>query len=346
MRRLLLALAVLFAVAASTLLAIPLLFVGGADGACVAAGAAGPAATALDYGREIVVGASEFGGPGDPGTGSEGYRRDDLTGQSAFAELSTNWQQEGGGWDYAALGDLPHGTRLRISVTVHGRTRSIVASKLDIGRGGPPIDGHLRTIDLWWETANALGLDGTSGLWSGVVRIQRTRAPVGRVGEEAACDDAALPAGPLARRIVQVARAELAKGISEPGNNCVPYNHCDGQPWCASFVSFVWDRAGVPMPYIAASNMIWVWASQHARVLGPTERPQPGDAILYGSGPQSTSTSVHVGVVETVGPDGRITTIEGNLSDRVKHSGPFYPRDAQGAGEPGPVYAYARPTGS
>lgn len=98
------------------------------------------------------------------------------------------------------------------------------------------------------------------------------------------------------------------------------------------------------MPYTAASNVIWIWASQHAQVLGPTERPQPGDAVLYGSGPQSVATSVHVGLVESVYPDGRITVIEGNLSNAVKRNGPFHPREAVAAGEPGPVYAYARPS--
>jgi len=319
-------------------LSIPLLFASGADGACLA-----PTAEAAPVtGRSVVVGASMYGGPGDPSTpGRHGYRGDDLAGRMAFAELSTNWEGSGA-WDFAALGDLPRGARLRITATVDGRSRTVVAEKLDIGRGGPPIQGRPRAIDLWWETVEALGLDGRSGTWSGTVRIQRTDAPATKLGAQQDCDPG-LPVGPLAQRIVAIARDELAKDVHDGGRNCVSYNNCNGQPWCASFVSHVWRRAGVPMPDTAASNVIWTWASQHGQVLGPDEPPQPGDAILYGTGPSSTATSVHVGLVETVGPDGRITTIEGNLSDRVKRNGPFHPRDAVAAGEPASVYAYARP---
>jgi hypothetical protein len=317
-------------------LSIPLLLVGGAQGACTTETAT--ADHALDVGRSIVVGASVYGGPGDPTSGTSGYRGDKLTGTTSFAELSENPAQ----LDFAALGDLPRGARLRITVTVDGRTRSIVASKLDVGGGGPDVQGHPRAVDLWWETANQLGLPGTSGQWTGLVRIQRTRATATQPSAEETCA-APISGGPLTERIVQIARAELAKRISEPGNNCVPYNNCDGQPWCASFISYVWSRSGVPMPYTAASNTIWTWASQHTQVLGPDAQPQPGDAILYGTGPASTTTSVHVGLVETVLPDGRITTIEGNLSDRIVRQEPFRPQDAVAAGEPAAVYAYARP---
>lgn len=41
---------------------------------------------------------------------------------------------------------------------------------------------------------------------------------------------------------------------------------------------------------------------------------KPGDIVLYGTGPQSTSTSVHTGVVVAVG-NGTITTVEGNSAN-------------------------------
>ena len=81
---------------------------------------------------------------------------------------------------------------------------------------------------------------------------------------------------------------------------------------------------------------------------GSGRDPDPyriSDAILYGTGPRDTTTSVHVGIVETVRPDGRITTIEGNLSNRVEHNGPFDPAHATASGEPAAVYAFARASG-
>lgn len=90
--------------------------------------------------------ASEFGGPNDPSTGHTGYRGDDLRGRMAFAELNMG----------TALGGLPHGAKLQI--TYGGK--SVVAEKLDIGLGGSGCGGHSRAIDLWWETARALGFSG------------------------------------------------------------------------------------------------------------------------------------------------------------------------------------------
>jgi hypothetical protein len=66
----------------------------------------------------------------------------------------------------------------------------------------------------------------------------------------------------------------------------------------------------------------------------------PGDAVLYGAGP---SDSVHVGIVEQVLPNGEITTIDGNLADRVVRVGPFLPGRAVQAGEPAAIYGYAQP---
>lgn len=77
-----------------------------------------------------------------------------------------------------------------------------------------------------------------------------------------------------------------------------------------------------------------------ARVLPPGATPSPGDAVLYGSGP---TDSDHIGIVERIFPDGEITTIDGNYSDRVERAGPFDPSRAVAEGEPAPVFGYAHP---
>jgi len=64
----------------------------------------------------------------------------------AFAELRMG----------TALGGLPHGAKVQI--TYGGR--SVIAEKLDIGLGGPGCGGHSREIDLWYQTAQALGFNG------------------------------------------------------------------------------------------------------------------------------------------------------------------------------------------
>lgn len=93
------------------------------------------------------VGASEYGGPGDPHTkGDTGSSQEHLTGKLAFAELQMGH----------ALGDLPMHTKLQI--TYKGVT--VVAEKLDIGLGGAPVKGHATRVDLWWELARTLKFKG------------------------------------------------------------------------------------------------------------------------------------------------------------------------------------------
>ena len=78
-----------------------------------------------------------------------------------------------------------------------------------------------------------------------------------------------------------------------------------------------------------------------ARVL-----PAPGDAVLYGTGPQSTATSVHTGLVVQVWPDSAVVTVEGDAGPApsgqlaVIINGPFLPADSSfnGVG----VYAVAQ----
>jgi hypothetical protein len=57
-------------------------------------------------------------------------------------------------------------------------------------------------------------------------------------------------------------------------------------------------------------DAIYSWAQRtgHAIPAGSGQRPQPGDLIVWDE---------HIGIVEGVGADGSIQTIEGNSSDRV-----------------------------
>jgi CHAP domain len=144
-------------------------------------------------------------------------------------------------------------------------------------------------------------------------------------------------------QIVRVAESQLGQGEHPPGSNCTIYGPCE--EWCSLWVAWVWQHAGVPLPgstaLYAYSGSLYTWTREHGgRVLPPSARPAPGDAVFYGSG---SSSSAHVGIVERVFADGRITTIEGNFANKVSLVGPFRPADATSAGEAGPIYGYAQP---
>jgi hypothetical protein len=111
------------------------------------------------------VGATEYGGPGDPSSGTTGARGDNLLQHpDTFAELGgLTWQTA------TAMGGLPYMTPLRIT----WGARSAIAYKRDFGLGGGPIGGLQRVIDLWWEFAGRLGIPYENGMWSGPVRIER-----------------------------------------------------------------------------------------------------------------------------------------------------------------------------
>jgi hypothetical protein len=102
-------------------------------------------------------GASTFGGPNDPGTGSTGYKGDNLNKHpNSFAELSKN----PGAQDFSAMGHLKYGTKVRVTNPATGK--SLVLTKRDVGAGGGRVAGHTRGIDLWYKAAQRLGVSGTA----------------------------------------------------------------------------------------------------------------------------------------------------------------------------------------
>lgn len=128
-------------------------------------------------GRQVT--ASVFGGPSDPGTGSTGYRGDNLYQHpDSFAEL-------GGG---SALGNLPYMT----PVTISYNGRSVTLYKRDIGGGGPGLGGTMRAVDVWFQAAQQLGLNGLA-----VVTITVGQAPLvqASTAPAAACSSQAVPVG-------------------------------------------------------------------------------------------------------------------------------------------------------
>jgi len=122
----------------------------------------------LRPGRWYQVGATEYGGPGDPTSGDYGSIPN--PGESylpahpnTFAELSVldSNPANGGAFtfrDANALNNLAYLTQLRV---VHGGREAILA-KRDTGYGQGPgqfiENGQPYRLDVWWQTAQTLGI--------------------------------------------------------------------------------------------------------------------------------------------------------------------------------------------
>ena len=147
------------------------------------------------------------------------------------------------------------------------------------------------------------------------------------------------------RAIVSIAASQLGPS-KEGGNYCNPYGPCE--EWCALFATWVWERAGIPIPRYAFVGDVYRWAARHTRVVSVGHGPAPGDLVLYGTGPQTVAASPHVGVVAQVWPDGAIDTVEGDAGPgpggwtSVLVNGPYLPAQSFFANGM-PIYAFAVP---
>jgi hypothetical protein len=123
--------------------------------------------------------------------------------------------------------------------------------------------------------------------------------------------------------MVQIARNEVGQAEQPPGSNnsarIADYRSATkgamaGAPWCAYFVSWVANQAGAPIFDGGAGHgsvdALYAWAQRNGRAYtaGSGQQPKPGDLIVFDE---------HIGLVESVLPNGQIRTIEGNSSDRV-----------------------------
>jgi hypothetical protein len=88
----------------------------------------------------------------------------------------------------------------------------------------------------------------------------------------------------------------------------------NGQPWCAMFVSYCADKAGVQTSIIPKHASCSVGVSWFKRVGRWHDRagytPEPGDIIYF---TQNGKTAAHVGIVTKVDKN-RVYTVEGNTS--------------------------------
>jgi surface antigen len=86
--------------------------------------------------------------------------------------------------------------------------------------------------------------------------------------------------------------------------------------WCAAFVSWLMAETGATT-YRSASVGDWIAVARAADYgLSVTDTPRPGDLVAFdwdGNGDFAYGNR-HIGLVASVGKDGRVRTIEGNTS--------------------------------
>ncbi|GAA3012334.1 C40 family peptidase [Actinokineospora diospyrosa] len=112
--------------------------------------------------------------------------------------------------------------------------------------------------------------------------------------------------------ITQIAASQL--GYHEGPGNTNKYG--PAAAWCSSFATWVWRRAGVNIPLLPFTGDVFNWGKGNGLAYRDLSRAKPGDVLLFGTGPQSTSTSTHIGIVEKVNGN-TVTLIEGNAGDAV-----------------------------
>ncbi len=122
-------------------------------------------------------------------------------------------------------------------------------------------------------------------------------------------------------KFIAVAKEELKKGFKENnGNNITPYGAwygLNGEPWCAMFVSWCANKAGIigsyiPMYAYCPYGVNWYEGRGKYRRSSSGYAPNPGDVIMF----QSGGVVSHTGIVTNYGSN-TVTTIEGNSGDAV-----------------------------
>ncbi|WP_410585885.1 CHAP domain-containing protein [Amycolatopsis sp. lyj-23] len=119
--------------------------------------------------------------------------------------------------------------------------------------------------------------------------------------------------------IVHAARKELGTRENPPGSNRNPYGPTAA--WCSSFATAMWRKAGVKIPVLPFSGDVYHWGQRNGHAYGKNSlhEAKPGDVLIFGTGPQSTATSTHIGIVEKV-EGNQVTMIEGNSGDAVRRN--------------------------
>jgi hypothetical protein len=171
--------------------------------------------------------------------------------------------------------------------------------------------------------ASASGASATAASGAGAGNFATFLNSAIQNGSSMTVPPAAPAAGGGAGAALAAAQGEVGTAEQPPGSNdsarIAQYRAATAGsavgPWCAYFVSWCAAQAGTPLGEagqgFGSVSALYAWAQRTGRATpaGPGVTPSAGDLIVWGSR--------HVGIVESVDPDGSIHTIEGNSSNAV-----------------------------
>ena len=128
----------------------------------------------------------------------------------------------------------------------------------------------------------------------------------------------------VAGQVVAIARSQIGYTTNPSSTDCNVFTWSFGrgstsgcasqtsaEAWCSDFANWVWKNAGAGYNGLTAYSYSFVtWGQQHGTFkAGPTNNPQPGDAVVWATSP---TNSAHIGTVMAVRNDGWIKVISGN----------------------------------
>lgn len=229
----------------------------------------------------------------------------------------------------------------------YGVVNTLSPLSVQLGEQGETITEQFLIPSPWcYEKMLTLNIDGVSqsqALWRPLAegdRVQLLRSANGQkwwitqrtdgatdYNDELTWDISTTPSvsgsnSVLGSRIVQMARTQI--GVSEIGSsNNVKYNTWyygrsvagTQYPWCAVFVSWCADQAGLSNKIVprtaAVATFESFYRSRGLLFAAGSRTPRPGDFYSY-------SNSSHIGIVESVTDANSWTGIEGNTSNQVR----------------------------
>jgi peptidoglycan DL-endopeptidase CwlO len=120
-----------------------------------------------------------------------------------------------------------------------------------------------------------------------------------------------------ANKIKKIAESQI--GYHEGPNNQNKYGPTGF--WCSNFTTWVWRKAGVDIPTLPFTGDVYHWGQDHGLAYGKhnLDAAKPGDVLIFGTGPENTNTSTHIGIVESRHGN-EVTLIEGNSADQVRRT--------------------------